>query len=70
MWVSGVDIGSNQGNQKVEESLVLPITLHEEVFVGFLVLILDLEAIKAKVDSFLSQNKKTNLGFLSDFQFP
>lgn len=70
MWVSGVDIGSNQGNQKVEESLVLPITLHEEVFVGFLVLILDLEAIKAKVDSFLRQNKKTNLGFLSDFQFP
>lgn len=70
MWVSGVDIGSNQGNQKVEESLVLPITLHEEVFVGFLVLILDLEAIKAKVDSFLRQNNKTNLGFLSDFQFP
>lgn len=70
MWVSSVDIGSNQGNQKVEESLVLPITLHEEVFVGFLVLILDLEAIKAKVDSFLRQNKKTNLGFLSDFQFP
>lgn len=70
MWVSGVDIGSNQGNQMVEESLVLPITLHEEVFVGFLVLILDLEAIKAKVDSFLRQNKKTNLGFLSDFQFP
>lgn len=70
MWVSGVDIGSNQGNQMVEESLVLPITLHEEVFVGFLVLILDLEAIKAKVDSFLRQNNKTNLGFLSDFQFP